>query len=34
VFAQGSLPQVIGKINRLMKGGKDHIFTFAIFIEI
>jgi hypothetical protein len=34
VFAQGSLPQVIGKVNRPVKGGKDHIFTFAGFIEI
>jgi hypothetical protein len=25
-YAQGSLPQVIGKINRPVKGGKDHIF--------
>jgi hypothetical protein len=29
VFAQGSLPQIIGKINRPVKSGKDHIFTFA-----
>jgi hypothetical protein len=26
VFAQGSLPQFIGKVNWLIKSGKDHIF--------
>jgi hypothetical protein len=33
-YAQGSLPQVIEKVNWPVKGGKDHIFTFAGFIEI